>query len=98
MIIYGHRHQGGYDIPDWAGTLKEYYWMIRVQGRDKNKRRRYYRYIAKEKLRLAQCNINQEIIKAVCRYLSDLHPANSRRIQLLLEVQSVQLEFKFDYR
>ena len=72
MIIYGYKHQGGYEIPDWAGKLKEYYWFIRVEGRDKSKQRRYYRYVAKEKLRLAELNINQELIEAVCRYLAGL--------------------------
>jgi hypothetical protein len=69
-MIYGFRHQGGFELPGWAMQLKHYYWVIRVEGRDKVKRRRYYRYVAKEKLRLAEINIDQELIIAVCRYIA----------------------------
>lgn len=47
------------------GQLKEYYWHIRVEGRDKAKRRRYYRYVAKEKLRLAEQGIDQKLISGM---------------------------------
>jgi hypothetical protein len=94
-MIYGFRHQGGYEIPDWAMQLKHYYWVIRVEGRDKAKRRRYYRYIAKEKLRLAELNIDQQAITKLCKYLSNFHPANATRFIAALSNENRQLTFNF---
>lgn len=58
-----------YDIPNWAGNLTNLYCRLRVSKRNKALRRSYYRKIEKEKLRLAERGINQEKIKAICRYL-----------------------------
>jgi hypothetical protein len=77
--------------------LKHYYWVIRVEGRDKAKRRRYYRYVAKEKLRLAEMNIEQDLINAVCKYLSSLKPTHGERFNSLLLTPSKQISFNFCY-
>ncbi len=57
-------------LPDWSGKISNYYVVVRVEGRNKNIRRKYYRLIQKEKLRLAELGICQECIRLVCRFLS----------------------------
>jgi len=94
-MIYGFRHQGGYEIPAWAEQLKFYYFVIRVEGRDKSKRRRYYRYIAKEKLRLAELNFDQQLIDVTCKYLSKLHPVCGKRMADVMKQQHSQLRLPF---
>lgn len=58
------------ELPDWSGRLTNYYCVIRVEKRNKAIRRRYYRKVEKEKLRLAELGICQECIRITCRYLS----------------------------
>jgi len=94
-MIYGFRHQGGFQQPEWAGRLTGLYWFIRVEGRDKAKRRRYYRYVAKEKLRLAEQGIDQELIRRVCRYLAGLNPNNGQQMHSLMIKPPQQLTFDF---
>ena len=72
-------------MPIWARRLKEFYWRISLEGRDKAKRRRYYRYAAKEKLRLAEQGINQDVIIAVCKYLANLNAMNGYKLNNLLK-------------
>lgn len=60
-----------YQLPSWAMRLQTLYWVIRVEGRMPKKRRRYYRLVQKEKIRLAEMNICQHQIKAACLYLSN---------------------------
>ncbi len=50
--------------------LMNLYWFIRYH-RKKNIKRRYYRYIAKEKKRLHEAGVDNEEIRLLCRYLSD---------------------------
>jgi hypothetical protein len=93
--VQGFHHRGEFDPPEWANNLKNYYWHIRVEGRDKAKRRRYYRLISKEKLRLAEKSINQEIINAVCKYLCVLDASSGKRLHSLLEFPPPQLQLDF---
>ena len=58
------------ELPQWTCLLKNYYVVIRVDGRNKTIRRRYYRKVQKEKLLLAEAGQCQECIRLVCRYLS----------------------------
>lgn len=58
------------ELPDWSGRLTNYYCVIRVERRNKAIRRKYYRKVEKEKLRLAEAGHCQECIILVCRYLS----------------------------
>lgn len=58
------------DLPEWSNLLSNYYWVIRVEGRNRAKRRKYYRYVEKEKLRLSDLGVCQIQIKAVCLYLA----------------------------
>jgi hypothetical protein len=81
------------DLPEWANDLRNLYWVIRVEGRIEAKRRRYYRKVEKEKLRLAELGIPQTKIAAVCRYLCNFKNANTLREVLAIEER--QLSFLF---
>lgn len=91
----GFHNREHYDTPEWAATLTSHYWRIRVEGRDKVKRRRYYRYVAKEKLRLAETGVSQDLIKAVCRYLVKLDIVSGVKMTQLMSRPPVQLVFDF---
>ncbi len=93
--MYGFKHQGEVEIPRWARDLKHFYWMIRVEGRDKSKRRRYYRYVKKEKIRLVEMGVEEELVRLACRYLVDLNPVSGERLQQRLAKPSPQLSFDF---
>lgn len=93
----GFNPQADVDLPYWSNLLKNYYWRIRVEGRDKVKKRRYYRYVTKEKLRLAESGIDQQLINAVCRYLSSFNVISANKVRQLLIAQSPQLSFDFTY-
>ena len=67
------------ELPHWTGFLNNYYVVIRVDGRNKAIRRRYYRKVEKEKLRLAEVGYCQDCIRSVCRYLSVKRLAGSLR-------------------
>lgn len=60
------------EFPKWAQVLKNHYCCLRIDGRNKTKRRSYYRLIEKEKLRLAELGICQECIRLICRYLATM--------------------------
>lgn len=81
------------DLPDWTLNLRGFYFVIRVEGRNPAKRRQYYRKVEAEKLRLAECGIDQKKIAAVCRYLSNFRNAETVR-SALAEVE-LQLVFTF---
>lgn len=51
--------------------LNNYYWQIRYT-RIKAVRRKYYRYIAKEKKRLIDSGVDAEELRLLCRHLSNL--------------------------
>ena len=57
-------------LPNWTNNLKNYYVVIRVDGRNKAIRRKYYRLVEAEKLRLSEIGYCQECIRLCCRYLS----------------------------
>lgn len=94
-MLYGLRPQGEVVLPSWAGRLTNYYWYIRVEGRDKAKRRRYYRYVFKEQLRLAEAGIDQELIRAVCRYLACFNKSSSVRVLQLMKAPPKQMHLAF---
>ncbi|UOF82924.1 hypothetical protein [Inoviridae sp.] len=70
------------ELPEWANDLRNLYWVIRVEGRIESKRRRYYRKVEKEKLRLAELGVSQTKIAAVCRYLCNFKNASTLRTVL----------------
>ncbi len=81
------------DLPEWAENLRHLYWVIRVEGRIEAKRRKYYRMVEREKLRLAELGINQTKIAAVCRYLCSFK--NSNTLRMVLAEPDAQLFFCF---
>lgn len=96
-MIYGYKPKGQVQLPQWANQLANYYWHIRVEGRDSAKRRRYYRLIYKEKLRLVeQLNIDQSLLKFVCRYLCGFRSHQEVQIRVLLETSASQMSFDFE--
>lgn len=94
-MIYGFKSQGQYDVPSWANKLKNLYWMIRAEPRNKSKKRKYYRWISKEKLRLAEKGINQDAINAVCKYLSKLTVKSGESMQGVIYKCQAQLNLLF---
>lgn len=94
--MQGFHHRGEFDPPEWANNLKNYYWHIRVEGRDKAKRRRYYRLVEKEKLKLAEANIDQKLILAVCKYLSTLKHTYGINMLNLQSQMPTQMYLKFN--
>lgn len=94
-MINGFNNQPNVQIPHWARLLSNHYWRIRNESRDKAKLRKYYRYLAKEKLRLAESGIDQQLINAVCRYLASFNVISGDKLQKLLMAQSPQLSFDF---
>lgn len=94
-MLHGFKPQGEVNLPAWAARLRNYYWYIRVEGRDRAKRRRYYRYVVKEQLRLAEAGIDQELIKAICRYLSSFNKSSAERVLRLLKEPPKQMQLVF---
>lgn len=61
-----------YCIPMWSGAMANLYWQLRYCRRyDLAKRRRYYRYIAVERLRLEAEGHDKEHVRLLARYLSN---------------------------
>lgn len=80
-------------MPPWSRMLANYYWHIRVEGRHKAKRRRYYRLVEKEKLRLAELGLETELINIMCKYLVRLDAKSANRV--LQYIPSPQMSFNF---
>lgn len=69
--------------------------MIRVERHSKVKRRRYYRYVFKEKLRLVEMGYEVELVNAICRYYCELSIVSGRRLEEVLANPSPQMRFDF---
>ncbi len=91
----GFQHRATSELPTWANVLQGYYWRVRVEGRDKTKRRRYYRYIRIERLRLVELGIELDEVEAVCKYLVSLKQINADRLHLILVGEPEQLRLDF---
>ena len=96
VAMLGFHNRSCMDLPSWSALLQNYYYMIRVEGRDKAKRIRYYRKLQKEKLRLAELGIDQTQINAVCKYCVSLKQINADRLSQSLNDPIRQLSFNFD--
>lgn len=95
-MIHDFHPQPTVSLPQWANTLVNYYWHIRVEGRDKTKRRYYYRLVRKERLRLVeQFALEQQLVDATCRYLANFNRIAADRLQCLLIQQPIQLKLNF---
>lgn len=93
--MYGYKPKGDIGLPDWARTLTNYYWMIRVEKYNEVKRRRYYRYVQRAKLRLVESGIDQELVNAICRYLANFSIVNSRKLRHIMEAGVRQMPLDF---
>lgn len=67
-----------------------------IERHSKVKRRRYYRYVAKEKLRLVEMGLDQELVNAVCRYYCELSIVSGRRLEEVIANPSPQGRFDFN--
>lgn len=70
--------------------LRNFYWHIRYT-RDKVTKRRYYRYVLKEKKRLIkESGVDMEYLRLYCRTLSKQHCEHAeRRLQTYQEYNSL---------
>lgn len=68
--------------------LNNYYWQIRYT-RIKAVRRKYYRYIAKEKKRLIETGVDAEELRLLCRHLSNLR---NKQAEIRLEAYRKNLK------
>lgn len=84
------------DLPDWSTKLRHFYWVIRVERHSRVKRRRYYRYVFKEKLRLVEMGYEQELVNAVCRYYCELSVVSCRRLKDIMANPSPQMRLNFN--
>ena len=82
-------------LPTWARGLSNMYWVIRVEGRDKAKRLRYYRKVRKEKLRLVESGLSFEVVDAVCKYLIRFNAVAGNKLLYQLEHENPQLCLNF---
>jgi hypothetical protein len=80
-------------LPEWSQNLVNYYWHIRVEGRNQAKRRKYYRLIRREKLRLIEehIDIDLKIINALCAYLINFNESSARQLIICLRTSPKQL-------
>ena len=83
------------DLPVWSQNLANYYVVIRVHGRNKAVRRRWYRKVEKEKLRLAELGIYQPHIIAVARYLASVRYTRCVQLNQMLVEPLCQSCFDF---
>ncbi len=95
MIGFGFTHRAHVDLPVWAHTLTNLYWTVRVEARNASKRRKYYRYIRKERLRLVEAGISANEVDVVCKYLVSLKKINAERVRTEFTAKSKQLFFVF---
>lgn len=95
-MIYGFKHRATAKIPSWAINLKMHYWIVRVEGRNETKRRRHYRAIEKEKLKLVESGIHFEHVDAVCKYLVSLKQKNADKLRISLNHEPKQLRLNFE--
>lgn len=59
-----------YCYPDWTANLRNIYWRLRASRNRAAMRRKYYRYIRKERDSLVAQGIPAEFVRLVCRSLS----------------------------
>lgn len=91
LLTSGFHHRGAVDLPKWAGALYAPYWQIRVEGRNKSKRRKSYREVEILKLQLVEAGHCPDLVSAVCRYLSNHRKTSAIEVQRLLDFPNPQL-------
>lgn len=93
--MYGFKPSEYTKLPNWANQLNNYYWVLRVEKRNKAKVRRYYRLAFKEKLRLVEGGIRYEVIDALCKYLLKLDRRSLARFEEARNEPDVQLRLQY---
>jgi hypothetical protein len=94
-IMQGFHHRGHVELPKWATVLHQPYWFIRVEGRNKSKRRKQYRIVENVKLDLVEAGHCPELVNAICRYLSNHRKTSASEVQRLLDNPNPQLPLFF---
>lgn len=89
--MLGFQHRSIISLPTWSYKLSNLYYIIRVEGRDTSKRRKAYRDIQKEKLRLVEAGIDVLDVVAVCKYLVSLKQINADRLKRSITRDKKQL-------
>lgn len=59
--------------------LYNLYWRIRFFSRNKSAKRKYYRYVAKERKRLIESGVDSEELRLLCRPLANLRNVHAER-------------------
>lgn len=95
MYLRGFTRQADLVLPDWSKRLQNYYVILRVDGRNKTIRRRYYRAVELEKLRLAELGYCQLQIIGVCRYLSGFNKGAEKRLRQFFDDNQRQAQLPF---
>lgn len=68
-----------YQLPSWAGLLRNLYWQLRYRSHCRETRRsQIYRKITRERRRLVATGVNPESVRLMCRFL-----VNGRNLKLL---------------
>ena len=93
--MYGFKHRATTPVPSWAINLKQSYFIIRVNNRNKTTVRKHYRLIEKEKLKLVESGNDSAQINAVCKYLVSLKQGNADRLDIALQTETKQLRLDF---
>ena len=93
--MYGFKHRATTPVPSWAINLKQSYFIIRVNNRNKTTVRKHYRLIEKDKLKLVESGIDSAQINAVCKYLVSLKQENADRLYIALKTELKQLKLNF---
>lgn len=66
--------------------IRNYYWHIRsARPFEQAKRRRYYRYVEKEKRLLLAAGVDPEFLRLYCRQFASLDPAAGKRFRQYAE-------------
>jgi len=83
--MFGFHNRSVADLPPWSNALNNYYWRVRVEGRNKTTRRKFYRLIRAERLRLVELGVDAAQINAVCKYLVSMKQVNADRLHVALQ-------------
>lgn len=94
-MIYGFKHHAVLDLPEWGRVLSVHYWVVRNSRFNGSKRRKAYRAIKKEKLRLVELGYSIFLVNALCKYLVTLSEVNAKRFEALRDYQDRQYTFDF---
>lgn len=80
-----------YQYPEWTQSIRNHYWHLRfARGFNGARIRKQYRLIEKEKKRLHEAGVDQELVRLYCRHLVD--PMNQKAEQRFWEAHQKSLQ------